>query len=510
MSLEHIKDAALVLYKANIPLFVFGGHGIGKTSAIYQLFVKLLADLGHDFNDLVDQTSLQSRVKNPEAVVLKKDLRSISSLDGKYLARQYGDKKSFKFWSMSAPNISIEEIIGMPHVEDLGAVFRDAYLRTLDVAARIMSRPKANETDDVAVDGLFALHKPIFDRVCKDLGLTEDDKGRLMLRYLRIYGLMPEPDHNGGGIWLIDELNRGFIEVEKAFMQILLERRYLDYVVPEDVWIVTTMNPSAAGYKVREMDPAVLDRAAVLTVKSDKPGFMNYAQKRGLSDATRAFADKQEKLINTHEADLDLDMPVKATYRSMEMNDKAWEVMTPYEIKDVGLTVTSSLLGREAATLFYKLATERVVRPLTLSDVVDGYGWNDDMSVDEERDWEKWKVSKARTKLKAQVKKANVKTELINVTLGDLREWFHELDKSLEERKSTRENPQHTKEEKGKLLNCLLFLADLPADIARKFLMEDLDGIYDRTLFWAGTYPLTRHVYRRIQQDYEKAEKGGS
>jgi hypothetical protein len=103
------------------------------------------------------------------------------------------------------------------------------------------------------------------------------------------------------------------------------------------------------------------------------------------------------------------------------------------------------------------------------------------------------------------IRKANVKTELIKVTLDELKEWFVALNEDLTARNSTRKDPKHTREERGQLLNAVLFLFDIPTDISRKFVMDDLDGLYDRCLYWSGSWPLTRDLYRRVQMEYEEA-----
>lgn len=518
MSMKIVKDWARVMYRAGVPGFIVGFHGIGKTSAIYQLFAETADEAGHKAlpEAAVSKALVESKVIEAEIVDEHDgesvDERVLSSLDGKYLARAHEDLDTFGFWSMSAPNISIEEIIGMPHVDDRGAAYREAWYRSQDAAATLLANTYSGDDDFESMqEALQELTNRIFAGNCKRLGITEDDKNHIVLRYLRMHALMPDPRHRAGGIWLIDELNRGFQEVEKAMMQILLERRYLDYVVPDGVWICTTMNPPGGDYQVREMDAATLDRGAVITVKSDREAWLDWATKRGLSEGSRVFVEKHDgKLVNVAEKQAEFTIDNPATYRSIEWADKAYAVMTADEIKHVGQIVANSILGNEAGPMYHKEATTKVHRPLTAKEVLDGYGWKKDMDAEKLEKFETWTVTKPRARLAAMVKKENVKTELLRVTLAELQEWVKTLDKDLEKRGSTKNNPKHTPEERGQILNLLLFLYDIPADLARKFIQDDIEDLFFRTMYFTGKYPICKAVFDKIETQYKNMQKEAS
>lgn len=505
MSIEFLKHAASVLYRANIPLFVVGAHGIGKTSGIYQLYLELAAEK-KDLALSPDLLKTKVKVTDPDVVdVTGPDVKSLSSIDGRHLARLTNEKGHFGFWSMSAPNVTTEELIGMPHITDHGALYKKAMLDSYVVASNLLVASKLPEEEKLAQHK--KVRGQIFREMCEDLGLKEEDRDRVTLKYLRPGAIMPPAEHVGGGIWLIDELNRGFIEVEKALMQILLERRYLDYTLPDDVWVCTTMNPPGANYQVRELDPATLDRGAVISVRSDMDSWLQWASKRKLADHTRLFGDKHRKLVNKHETDMSIDVEVGATMRSLEFADRAWAVMTEQEVKDVGMPVITSILGREAGNMYYKEATEVLHRPLRADEVLKKYGWRADMDKDAARDFKAWKVTPERARLRAMVKKTNVKTELLKITLDELTEKLKAMHEELKTRGSTRDAPKLTAEEEGAVLNVLLFLLDIPADLSRRFIKDDMDGYFELLFYWSGRFPICREVFNKIKRDYEKAEK---
>lgn len=502
MAIDHIKNQCRVLCRAGIPTFITGAHGIGKTTAIYQLYQEMAAEFGARAASLevVQEQLVRSKVIDPDEVIVETDLRHLSSLDGKHLAREAGRDGEFRFWSMSAPNVSIEELIGMPHVTDYGARFQEAYLRSWDVASRVGSD----------VDAIEEVRKVVFDRMCRDLGLSPEDRGRVTVEYLRLYGLMPEPGHKGGGIWIIDEANRGFEEVEKALMQIMLEKRYLDYELPDNVWIVTTMNPPGGEYRVRELDPATLDRGALLSVRSDTDEFLEWAKKRGLGANTRRVADKHRKLLNAHEDEMNIELNVTPTSRSMEFMDRAWAAMSEDEIKAVGPSLCKSLLGGELGNFYYKMSTEKIHEPLKVEEVVKKYGFKPKGKPEMLKDmnaYDKIKVTKTRARLKAMVKDTNVKSELIKQTMDEIKDWVASLDAELRTRSANRKDDRMTEEERCGTANIALFLYDVPADMARDFLVVQLKGIYELPFYWIGASNLLDDIFKRVKTEYDRAEK---
>lgn len=506
MNLEHIKKAALVYFRSNIPLFLFGVHGIGKTSIFYQMYLSICQSRGQNMTELVNviRPRAGSNVVNAHT-----GGESISSLEGRHLARVYGDEDSFRFWSMNAPTITIEELIGMPHVVDERKEFSDVYMRCLDVAATLIAG--RNVSDDDMPDAVFALHTRMLERVARDLGLKPRERQQLTLTYLRMYGIIPDPNHRGGGIWLADELNRAFNEVQTAVMQMLLERRYLDYVVPDGVWMATTMNPAGGGYRVRDMDEAILDRAAVLVSRSSKDELMSYARSRGFAEHTRVFIDKHDRLINAHEQEYDLNIKLSTTSRSVELSDRAWSNMVDDEIKEVGATVITGLIGLEAAALYYQAAMDRSSQPLSVEDVIDCYGCPSGDVEDVINDFESWPLTNARKRLLAMVDGENVKTELVNVTLENVSEWLDKVNEryvAVDARTDDRGGAHVSTADRVQLLNVLRFLTDVPADVSRQFLLDKLHGKYGRLFFWAGKYKIAQYLHKRIEGDYRNAERG--
>jgi hypothetical protein len=517
MGIAHTKKVLRVLCRAGIPTFIFGAHGIGKTSAAYQMYHEGADE--HQQTALPEQAIIDSLKASRGGADIDFDVRALSSLDGKHLARANADLNGYGFWSMSAPNITLEELVGMPDVEDRGGIWRESYWRAQDVASNLLvARAKGLIEEGLVVehrfnkvdDELAALTAKIWARNCKLMGITDHDKNHRVLRYLRMYGLMPDPRHKGGGVWLIDEPNRGFEEVEKGLMQILLEGRYLDYEVPDGIWIVMSANPPDGDYKVRPMDIATFDRGAVLTVESDKTEWLEWATKRGIGEQARVFVEKHgDKLLNSYEKKLDLSTITNdGTNRSIEYADRAFRCMTEEEVRQVGPTVARSILGPEAGNMWHKEWTEKVHRALSVKEVTSSYGWKKSMTIEDEKDFKQWKGTKVRKRLMSMINKENVKTELVRITLAEIQEWVSEFDKDLKKRGSTKTNPKHNDEERGMILNVMLFLYDLPVDLSRQFIMHSVDERFYRLMFWTGHYPICESLYDKIEVEYQDVGGG--
>jgi len=476
MGINHLKDCLRVCHRAGVNAFVIGAHGTGKTTAIQQLWLEE-AVRRHGAPDAMNNMAVSSTGEV--------DPRLLSTLDTRKVLGLYQGSGHYRFCQVSVPNLTLEEMVGMPHVEDHGKRYQDAYVASFKISAITgVDQPK------------------VLADMCRDLAIKKDGQD---LRYLRIGNLLPPAAHAGGGVLLADEMNRGQTEVAQAWMQLIVSGTYLDYVLPEDFWIVTTMNPDDSEYQVRSLDPALLNRGATFAFYPDTDEFLVWAKARGLSEGTRIFADKHRKFLNTSSDVSKIKSGVTCTNRSLELLDRAWRVMTDDEVGRLGQSIAAALIGVEAGALYFKEATENVHRPVRAEEIADGYGWNPEMTVSEAKDYKSWKVTKVRTKVKAMTKKASVKTELIKVTLDDMAEWVGKLDASLAERGSDKNGSAMTDKEKGQVLNILLFLSDLPADITRRFMLEDMNGKYLRTMYWAGAFPIVRHLSTRIDKDYRDA-----
>lgn len=67
---------------------------------------------------------------------------------------------------------------------------------------------------------------------------------------------------NGKSIILLDEINRAHRSIRNAIMQLVIDKRIHNHILPEDTWIMATMNPPDDEYDQADLitDPAFISR----------------------------------------------------------------------------------------------------------------------------------------------------------------------------------------------------------------------------------------------------------
>jgi hypothetical protein len=260
---------------------------------------------------------------------------------------------------------------------------------------------------------------------------------------------------------LIDEPNRAFPEVEKALFQLLLEGRYLDYTLPKGVWICMTANPPGGDYQVREMDPAVLNRCGVINVEPDADIWAEWARNNGVSEAAIAFRMTAGRdLMNpaARKAEIVSNDP---TDRSLSMFDKVYQSMTGDEKRTVLVyEVACACVGSAAGGALADTYRNQDSKPVTGREVFNNY-------------------DAVRGRVIAGLTDGTRAVEELAVTLSGVREL---LDKKFLENREAGGNAARcrltAKDQQG-VKNCFRFLNDLPADMCRAFVDENLSRRYN-------------------------------
>lgn len=368
-----------------------------------------------------------------------------STLDGREMAKMADvGPAEFGLWACSAANLTIEELIGYP-------------------------RPR------------------------------EDGRG---IEYLRSFNFMPPPDHKGGGIWSIDELNLASPEVERALMSVALEGRYLDYVLPENIFIVTSQNPATGEYHARRLNPPTLNRFCQIKVVSDATEtishFLNQKFHPAIIDCVSEHSDQ---VLNPHQSKIEFSIEQQPTSRSWEYVDRALKVATRDEIQTLGLAVFSGLLGASAGAVFQKFAEEQGERSIPIDEVLADYGYSEETYDANETGHENWPVTKIRRRVLRVCNQASVRADLINVALSSLAQRLRTMADEI--RKQSTHNGKisvidaMTPEQKRSIINALAFLCDLPPDqCGPPFMRQIKSQGFDYTF-----KPLSRH---KICESYHK------
>lgn len=418
-----------VLMRCLIPAAILGQHGIGKTSLGMQLARRRRKELRQNYKD-IGLSSIGMKFKN--------------------------DDKVFGFWPLDIQITEKDELIGWGVHTDLRKMAFEAALKdgTKDIASR-------------SAKILAELKK-----------LYETDR-EIFVEYVRGSRFLPPAGHNGGGIWFPDELNRDKTGVAGPVAQIALTGGFLDYELPEDVWVMTSMNPPGDDYDVSELDSAMMSRFAVFAVRSDINTWTNWALEAGLdrnliatvgTNASRVF-NPHDKVINIPNRDCTSRLIQNLnTVRNFLATDEG--IALAFE-KEEEVNLYNAVVGESAGPIFYAdFANPDRERPVPARDILDSYGWSQDHN---DRSWDGHygladaKLSPVRARVKAMIPKegdkgGKLEAGLLNVTSSELARWVSDMHAGLSNKRDFSE-----KDFRG-WMNLVLYARDLaegPTDLAR-------------------------------------------
>ena len=195
--------------------------------------------------------------------------------------------------------------------------------------------------------------------------------------------LTPEwfPNDGEPALIFLDEINRSNPLVRAGVMQLVLDRRIMNHILPEGTWIAAAMNPSETheednSYEVDEIfDSAFLDRFVPLKVMPDLDQWQDWAKSAGLKYIT-GFIDQESSVWE--EAIIDFDMPkFPVTPRTFERLDRiAQHAVEQYqnekELAEVFRPIATNILGASAGKKFFEYVLKGKEDKLSLDDVYHG------------------------------------------------------------------------------------------------------------------------------------------
>ena len=202
------------------------------------------------------------------------------------------------------------------------------------------------------------------------LGLPERDKDRTI--WLKP-DWFPEKDNT---ILFLDEINRASDITRAAVMQLLLDRRLNDHVLPEGVWLVAAMNPEADNYEVNQViDQAFIDRFVWIKVTNNLDEFKVYARKH-LKERGVAYLSALEKAYhldyNTFQLNTEFDLPeIAPTPRAHMRAAKLFDKLPVNIIKEYGKELLRGIVGKKYADTLYTMFVNAMENPLTVKDLLN-------------------------------------------------------------------------------------------------------------------------------------------
>lgn len=170
------------------------------------------------------------------------------------------------------------------------------------------------------------------------------------------------PRANVPTILFFDEMNRAAVSVMNAGLQLFLDRRLGEYVLPPEVRIVAACNRATDGGGVTNLPAALLNRFTHINIEPDYKDWLRWAAGAGINPITQAFIRFRPNLLHAFNP--------KA---QASPTPRAWEFVSKITWRDEPLDVKSPIydgtVGQEAGVEY--TAFERSWRDLpSITDIM--------------------------------------------------------------------------------------------------------------------------------------------
>ncbi len=168
---------------------------------------------------------------------------------------------------------------------------------------------------------------------------------------------------DGRSIIFLDEINRAHETTRTAVMQLLVEKRLHNHVLPEGTWLVAAMNPSTDGYSVDEIfDRAFIDRFVWIKVTNDFKSWREYIEEK-MGKKAITYIEALKKLhdtdIESFQLTEDFDLPdIKPTPRAHERLLRIVQVLSKDKLEKFGHEIFTGVLGKQHGRAMYRMYKE--------------------------------------------------------------------------------------------------------------------------------------------------------
>ena len=164
------------------------------------------------------------------------------------------------------------------------------------------------------------------------------------------------PDEENYIIFL-DEINRSHRSIRNAIMQLLIDKRIHNHVLPKNTWLVASMNPPDEDYDQVDLitDPAFLSRFFILEISPTVDEWLQWANKMNLPNEIKNFIMKNPEFLHPGST-VSLKANIRPSPRSWYKLGNVLKNLSEEDKKKFGYQLASGILGSEAAKIFSESA----------------------------------------------------------------------------------------------------------------------------------------------------------
>ncbi|MFN6991815.1 MAG: AAA family ATPase [Fervidobacterium sp.] len=160
------------------------------------------------------------------------------------------------------------------------------------------------------------------------------------------------PEH-GNVIILLDEINRAHRSIRNAIMQLLVDKRIHNHILPQGTWIMASMNPPDENYDQVELitDPAFLSRFFIFEIHPEPKEWLNWAKAKNVASEIIDFIEKYPEFLSVRDS-VSLKTSIRPSPRSWYKLSSVLSLLTEEEKKEYSYILASGIIGPEAAKVF--------------------------------------------------------------------------------------------------------------------------------------------------------------
>lgn len=222
----------------------------------------------------------------------------------------------------------------------------------------------------------------IVKEACADLGFKCIDLRLAQMEPGDLIGLPRTDSESKRTIWLapewwpsqgkvvifFDELNRAPVDVRQAIFQVLTEYKMHTHTLPEDVYLVSAINPDdgKTSYQVEQFDPAMVNRMCFIDVEPDIDQWMEWAHANKLHEMVTRFLSVHSNLLHS------------STDTGPFPSPRSWHKLSDLLLAEAIPTtaqseVISGLVGNKPAVAFIRFMDKSYKKPVSGKEVLESF-----------------------------------------------------------------------------------------------------------------------------------------
>ncbi|MFN4189934.1 MAG: AAA family ATPase [Pseudothermotoga sp.] len=158
---------------------------------------------------------------------------------------------------------------------------------------------------------------------------------------------------DGKVIILLDEINRAHRSIRNAIMQLVIDKRIHNHLLPDGTWIMATMNPPDEEYDQADLitDPAFISRFFIIDISPSIEEWQRWAEQNNVDRSVTEFIKKFPEFLYTR-SPLSLRVELRPSPRSWYKLSNVLKTLTDEEKKKYTYSLACGILGPEAAKAF--------------------------------------------------------------------------------------------------------------------------------------------------------------